>query len=60
MMNAIFAEEMAQGWLIIYMDDLLIAMKDDPKFHEECTHKVLDKLRQHDLCLKPEKCTFEQ
>ena len=59
-MNAIFAEEMAQGWLIVYMDDLLVATKDDPQFHEECVHKILTKLRQHDLYLKPEKCTFEQ
>ena len=25
MMNAIFAPEIAKGWLIIYMDDILIA-----------------------------------
>ena len=60
MMNVIFAEEIAKGWLIVYMDDLLIATKDNPKYHEQCVHKVLKKLRKHDLYLKPEKCIFEQ
>src|SRR5580692_4014887 len=60
MMNAIFAPEIAEGWLIVYMDDILIATKDDTKFHEECVHRVLEWLRLHDLYLKLEKCAFEQ
>jgi hypothetical protein len=60
MMNAIFAKEIAKGWLIIYMDDLLIATKDDPQFHKQCVHKILEKLKEHNLYLKPEKCIFEQ
>src|SRR5580692_5741910 len=60
MMNAIFAPEIAEGWLIVYMDDILIATKDDAKFHEECVHRVLERLHLHDLYLKPEKCAFEQ
>ena len=60
MMNAIFAEEMAEGWLIIYMDDILIATKDDIQFHEKCIHRMLEKLKKHDLYLKPEQCAFEQ
>ena len=60
MMNAIFAPEIAKGWLIVYMDDILIAAQDDPKFHEECVHHILEKLCLHDLYLKPEKCVFEQ
>ena len=59
-MNAIFAPEIAEGWLIVYMDDILIATRDDPKFHEECIHCMLEKLCLHDLYLKPETCTFEQ
>ena len=42
------------------MDDILIATKDDLQFHEKCIHKMLEKLKRHDLHLKPEKCTFEQ
>ena len=60
MVNAIFAQEIAEGWLIVYMDDILIAIRDDPKFHEECIHCILEKLPLHDLYLKPEKCTFEK
>ena len=60
MMNVIFTPEIAEGWPIVYMDDILIATRDDPKFHEECIHCVLEKLCLHDLYLKPEKCVFEQ
>ena len=59
-MNAIFAPEIAKGWLIVYMDDILIATRDDPRFHKECIHRVLEKLCLHNLYLKPEKCAFEQ
>ena len=60
MMNTIFAEEIAEGWLIVYMDNILVATKDDLQFHEKCVHRMLKKLKQHDLYLKPKKCTFEQ
>ena len=60
MMNAIFTPEIAEGWLIIYMDNILIATQDNPKFHEECVHCILEKLHLHDLYLKPEKRVFEQ
>ena len=33
MMDDIFAEEVAQGWLKIYMDDAIIATEDDPIEH---------------------------
>jgi len=38
MMNAIFEEELREGWLIIYMDNMLIAMHDNPEFHRKCVH----------------------
>ena len=60
MMNVIFAEEIAEGWLIVYMDDISIAMEDDREFHDKCIHRMLDKLKEHDLYLKPEKCIFDQ
>ena len=60
MMNTIFAEEIAEGWLIVYMDNILVATKDDLEFHEKCIHRMLKKLKKHDLYLKPEKCIFEQ
>jgi hypothetical protein len=60
MMNAIFREEILEGWLTVYMDDMLIATSDDTKFHQKCVHRILHKLRQNDLYLKPEKCFFHQ
>ena len=60
MMNAIFAPEIAEGWLIIYMDNILIATRDNLKFHEECVHCILEKLCLHDLYLELEKCIFKQ
>ena len=60
MMNVIFAKEIAEGWLIIYMDNILVATKDDLQFHEKCVHQMLEKLKKHDLYLKPEKCVFKQ
>jgi len=60
MMNAIFQEEIHEGWLIVYMDDMLIATDDNVTYHRKCVHRVLDKLAHFDLFLKPEKCVFEQ
>ena len=60
MMNAIFAEELRENWLTIYMDDILVHTTDDIEVHREKVHKILHKLRQHDLYLKLEKCQFEQ
>jgi len=60
MMNAIFEEELREGWLIIYMDDMLIATHDNPTFHKKCVHRILQKLTVNDLYLKPQKCVFEQ
>src|SRR5712672_974763 len=60
MMNTIFEEELREGWLIIYMDDMLIATHDNPEFHRKCVHRILHKLLINDLYLKPQKCVFEQ
>jgi len=46
MMNAISEDEIREGWLMVYMDDMLIASPDDPMLHRECVHRVLDKLEK--------------
>ena len=33
MMNAIFSEELLEGWLTIYMDDILVHTEDDVGKH---------------------------
>ena len=59
-MNAIFAEELLEGWVTIYMDDILIHTPDDLPLHQRRVHQILDRLQHHDLFLKPEKCLFKK
>ena len=47
----------AEGWLVIYMDDLLI-YSPDATTHTERTKRVLQCMIELDLHLKLEKCTF--
>ena len=57
MMNEVFADMIDEGWLIIYMDDMLIFSKDI-ETHQVRTKRLFQRLRSNDLFLKPEKCTF--
>ena len=57
MMNDYFADMIAQGWVLIYIDDILIFSREPEKHHER-TVKVLQRLEEKDLFLKPEKCIF--
>jgi L-rhamnose mutarotase len=41
MMDDIFQEEIAQGWLKIYMDDLIIASKDNEAIYQQWVDQVL-------------------
>jgi L-rhamnose mutarotase len=68
MMNLIFSEEIAKQWLTVYMDDMMIHTKraeNETKLQHILRHRsyvcrVLAKLLEYNLFLKPEKCTFEQ
>jgi len=51
MMNDYFTDMIAQGWVLIYIDDILIFSKD-PKEHHERTVQVLKRLREKDLFLR--------
>ena len=57
MMNDYFTDMIAQGWVLIYIDDILIFSKKS-KDHHERTIKVQKRLEKKDLFLKPEKCVF--
>ena len=67
-MNAIFCQEVGEGWLSVYMDDMAIHTARLPHETEEqhvqrhhmYIHRVLTKLKENDLYLKPEKCKFEK
>ena len=54
-MNNIFADLIAEGQVVINLDDILIFTKT---LEEHCriVRRVLEKLRNHKLYLKPEKC----
>jgi len=41
------------------MDDILIATSSTLADHEHMVHDVLQRLEEHDLYLKPEKCVWE-
>ncbi len=58
-MDTIFRDLTATGEVVIYMDDILIATPTNIPHHRQLVHQVLNKLEEHDLFLKPEKCTFE-
>ena len=59
MMNDIFREEIAEGWVVIYMDDILVFSKTLEE-HRKQVSRILEKLRHHQLSLKAEKCYFEK
>jgi reverse transcriptase-like protein len=60
MMDDIFQDEITQGWLKIYMDDLIIASKDDEAMHRQRVEHILQKIKDHDLFLKAKKCSFHK
>ena len=68
MMNAIFQQEVGEGWLLVYMDDMAIHMARLPyetkeqhiQRHRSYVHQVLTKLEENNLYLKPKKCEFEK
>ena len=59
MMNTQFADIIAQGNVIIYFDDILIATEDNLEVHRRVVGQVLDQLQKLNLYLKPSKCIFE-
>jgi hypothetical protein len=59
MMNTEFADIIATGRVIIYMDDILVATCNDLEEHWQLVHQILARLQKLDLYLKPAKCTFK-
>ena len=58
MVNTQFTDILAEG-TINYMDDFLVATPNDKKLHRERVNKLLKRLQDLDLYLKPSKCIFE-
>jgi predicted aspartyl protease len=59
LMNAIFADLIAEGKVAVYLDDILI-WSTTLEEHWKIVHEVLRCLEKHDLYLRSEKCEFEQ
>lgn len=57
MMDSMFLDLTDQCIVIIYMDDIFL-FAGDPQTLEENTKKVLQRLQENDLYLKPKKCEF--
>ena len=58
MMNDVFSDMIEEGWIVIYMDDMLL-FSTTIEEHRKRTERVLEQLRKNDLFLKLEKCVFE-
>jgi hypothetical protein len=59
MMNTQFADIIATGRVVIYMDDILVATRDNLEEHRQLVHQILARLQKLDLFLKPARCIFE-
>src|SRR5208283_2883897 len=59
MMNEIFHDLITQGVVSIYMDDILIYSRTLEE-HRRITRLVLERLRNHKLYLRHDKCEFEK
>jgi hypothetical protein len=57
MMNEIFHDLILDGVVCIYLDDILI-FTNSKEEHDRITHMVLERLRQHKLYLRFDKCEF--
>jgi transposase InsO family protein len=59
MMDDIFRELVAEGVVVVYLDDILI-FTETVEQHREVTRRVLKLLEENQLFLKPDKCEFER
>ena len=58
-MDSMFTNIITKGWLVIYMDDVLVFAETETKC-QECTKQVLEQMQEEDLHLKLAKCTLDQ
>ena len=58
-MDSTFGDMIAEGWLIIYMDDVLVFAETLEECQER-TKQVLERMKEEDLYLKLTKCAFDQ
>jgi len=59
MMNDIFRTLIAEGIVVVYLDDILIFTETEEE-HEQAIRRVLEVLAEHKLFLRLEKCEFHR
>jgi hypothetical protein len=59
MMNEIFQDLITKGIVSVYLNDILIFTNPLGE-HSRITRLVLDRMREHKLYLRPEKCKFKK
>jgi RNase H-like domain found in reverse transcriptase/Reverse transcriptase (RNA-dependent DNA polymerase) len=59
MMDSIFSNMIEEQKVIVYMDNILIFAENQEELQER-TKLVLQRLREHNLFLKPKKCEFNK
>ena len=59
MMNDIFRTLIAEGIVVVYLDNILIFTRMEEE-HERAVQRVLEVLAEHKLFLCPEKCEFHR
>uniref|UniRef100_A0A0W0GD70 Putative reverse transcriptase-rnase h-integrase n=1 Tax=Moniliophthora roreri TaxID=221103 RepID=A0A0W0GD70_MONRR len=57
-MNDILSDFIDEGWCVIYIDDILLFLKNQ-KEHQERTERLMRQIRKHDLYFKSKKCEFD-
>jgi len=57
MMNDIFRDLIAEGIMVVYLNDILIFTRTKEE-HAKAIRRVLQVLQEHKLFLCPEKCEF--
>jgi Reverse transcriptase (RNA-dependent DNA polymerase) len=58
-MDSIFSDMIEGRKVIVYMDDILIFAENQEELQKRMK-QVLQRLREHDLFLKPKKCEFNK
>ena len=56
-MNTIFHDFVQEGFVVVYLDDLLVYSKTTEDYMQHL-QRVLDRLREHQLYAKLSKCNF--
>jgi len=57
MMNDIFRNLIAEGIVVVYLDNILIFTKTEEE-HVQAVRQMLQVLKENKLFLRPEKCEF--